>query len=240
MNIMRQILHVHKNTSESLRLGIMLAIVGGFLDAYTFVGRDGVFANAQTGNIVMLAVNAAKADWRQAAIQIPPILAFIAGVFVAEILRKSVTRRLLYDYSRAILVIETAILILIGFIPSSVPNLVVTVTISFVASLQVSTFRKLIDAPYATTMVTGNLRSASQAAYLAFSQKDAEAAIRSIRYFTIIFFFIVGAILGGWMTYKIGDRAVWGATLFLAGSFILFTKEERARHRQNASRTVSL
>ena len=38
---------------------MLLAGVGGFLDAYTFVGYHGVFANAQTGNIVLLGVGAA-------------------------------------------------------------------------------------------------------------------------------------------------------------------------------------
>ena len=46
----------HKITSESLRLGMILAIIGGFLDAYTFISRGGVFANAETGNMVLLAL----------------------------------------------------------------------------------------------------------------------------------------------------------------------------------------
>ena len=50
-------------TSESVELGILLAIVGGFLDAYTFVGRGGVFANAQTGNVVLMGIEAAKGEW---------------------------------------------------------------------------------------------------------------------------------------------------------------------------------
>ena len=77
----------HKVTAESVRLGILLAIVGGFLDAYTFVGRGGVFANAQTGNIVLFAIEAAKRNWGQALVHVPPILAFIAGVVVAEMIR---------------------------------------------------------------------------------------------------------------------------------------------------------
>lgn len=38
---------------KGLPTGLLLAGVGGFLDAYTFVGYGGVFANAQTGNIVL-------------------------------------------------------------------------------------------------------------------------------------------------------------------------------------------
>jgi hypothetical protein len=48
---------------EDLPTGVLLAGVGGFLDAYTFVGRGGVFANAQTGNIVLLGVAAGERHW---------------------------------------------------------------------------------------------------------------------------------------------------------------------------------
>ena len=42
----------HGQMSESLLLGAMLAMAGGFFDAYTYLCRGKVFANAQTGNIV--------------------------------------------------------------------------------------------------------------------------------------------------------------------------------------------
>jgi hypothetical protein len=47
---------------DTLPTGLLLACAGGFLDAYTFVGRGGVFANAQTGNIVLLGVEAPVSD----------------------------------------------------------------------------------------------------------------------------------------------------------------------------------
>ena len=41
-----------KQISESIELGAILALAGGFMDAYSYIGRGGVFANAQTGNIL--------------------------------------------------------------------------------------------------------------------------------------------------------------------------------------------
>ena len=41
-------------TSESFRLSAVLAFSGGFQDAYTYNMRDHVFANAQTGNVVLM------------------------------------------------------------------------------------------------------------------------------------------------------------------------------------------
>lgn len=34
--------------SEAFQLGAVLAVIGGFLDAYSYLLRGGVFANAQT------------------------------------------------------------------------------------------------------------------------------------------------------------------------------------------------
>ena len=70
-------------SSEALRVGLLLAMAGGFLDAYTYLGRGHVFANAQTGIIVMLGVDAARGDWAGAGHYLLPILAFVAGVLLA-------------------------------------------------------------------------------------------------------------------------------------------------------------
>ena len=52
--------------SETLGLAVLLALAGGLLDAYTYLCRGGVFANAQTGKIVLLAIRAAEGNWRGA------------------------------------------------------------------------------------------------------------------------------------------------------------------------------
>ena len=73
-----------RQMSESFRLGAVLALAGGFLDAYTYLVRGGVFANAQTGNMVLLGIRAAEGRWAEAASYLAPIGAFALGVLVAE------------------------------------------------------------------------------------------------------------------------------------------------------------
>ena len=67
-------------TSESLFLAALLAIVGGFLDAYSYLLRGGVFANAQTGNIALLGVYIQRRNGSMIIHYLVPILAFAAGV----------------------------------------------------------------------------------------------------------------------------------------------------------------
>ena len=43
--------------SESFHLAIILAVIGKYLDAYTYFCRDRVCSNAQIGNIVKLGIS---------------------------------------------------------------------------------------------------------------------------------------------------------------------------------------
>ncbi|MDS0526931.1 DUF1275 domain-containing protein [Clostridium sp. SHJSY1] len=217
---------IHTITSQSLRLGILLALVGGFLDSYTYITRNGVFANAQTGNIVMVGVEASIGNWGQALLHVPPIIAFILGVIVVEKIKNIYVHKEIIDTERVILGIEILTLFFVGFISISVPDIIVTVIISFVASLQVQSFRKLVGSPYNTAMCTGNLRTASQVAYEAIKDGDRKKAIKAIRYGIIIISFLIGAIIGGAITLKVGIRAVWGADVILVAAFILFNLDE--------------
>lgn len=75
-------------------------------------------------------------------------------------------------------------------------------------------------------MSTGNLRSASQALYLAVTQKDEDAAIRSIRYFAVIFSFFSGALAGGIITSLVGIKAIWSTIVLLIYAAVLIDMEE--------------
>ena len=46
--------------SESAVVNLVLALSGGCMDAYSYLYRGEVFANAQTGNMLLFGVNAAE------------------------------------------------------------------------------------------------------------------------------------------------------------------------------------
>lgn len=78
--------------SENFILGIMLALTGGFLDAYTYITCGGVFANAQTGNIVLMGINLAKGDFERVLHYVVPILAFALGILLSEIIKATLKK----------------------------------------------------------------------------------------------------------------------------------------------------
>ena len=63
-----------RQMSEAFRNCIFLALSGGFQDAYTYFTRDGVFANAQTGNVVLMSTNFMTGKWGEGLKYLFPIL----------------------------------------------------------------------------------------------------------------------------------------------------------------------
>ena len=153
--------------SETFALGALLAAAGGFLDAYTYLLRGGVFANAQTGNIVLLGMRLAEGEPGRALGYLVPILAFAAGVAATEGLRRRWAasprgRAARLHWRQIVLGAECAILLAVAFLPAGRWDMAANVAISFLCAMQVQAFRALEGNAFATTMCTGNLRSATE------------------------------------------------------------------------------
>lgn len=206
-------------SGETLTVGLLLALAGGALDAYTFMFRGGVFANAQTGNIALLGISIAGRNWMEMVYDLLPIAAYFAGVFLTEIFKRKFTEKKVFRWEYIILLCEIMILFALGFVPGSVSPILCTVPISFVCSLQTNSFRKLRGAAYATTMCTGNLRSAAEDFYLFVFLGDQSAKRACGRYFLIILAFSCGAFIGAVCVYGFGQYAVWICCAILISAF---------------------
>lgn len=211
--------------SESIFLGILLAVVGGFLDAYTYIIRGGVFSNAQTGNIVLLGINLAKGDLVKSIHYLIPIIAFALGVLVAEAVKIKFKNKLLY-WRQLIIAFEIFLLMLCGFIGNGVGDTVVNVIISFVCALQVESFRTVEGNTIATTMCTGNLRSGTEQIFLGIKNKDKSAVKRAMVYYIIIVAFAFGAAIGFFVTSLLNIKAVLTVCLLLLFIFVLMFKQK--------------
>ena len=192
--------------AERLATGLGLAVVGGFLDTYTSFTRGGVFANAQTGNLVLLGISAARGELYRAGQYLIPVLAFALGVVATEGLR---ARRGAGDWQRTVLLLEAAILTVVGLLPPAFPDFGVNVTVSFLCSMQVNSFRLLEGMPYATTMCTGNLRSCAYHLGQRLFAGERAGTGRAARYLWVMLAFCAGAALGVPATQWAGGRAVW-------------------------------
>lgn len=212
-----------KQMSETFVIGILLAMVGGYLDAYSYLIRDHVFANAETGNMVLFGISLLEGNYEGALHYLIPVLSFGVGIIISSIIRERYknNEKTYFHWRQIIIVFEIIILIIVAFIPVGDLNSIANVLIAFTCSMQVQTFRKFLGNPYATTMCTGNLRSGAEHLYMYFSKKDRMAGIKAFQYICIIVVFILGAVLGAFFTNILVQYSVLVCALFLIVVFLI-------------------
>ena len=208
-----------RQMSDAFRTTVFLTLSGGFQDAYTYMGRGKVFANAQTGNIVLMATNFCEGDFAKALRYLLPLLAFAAGVYFAEGIRNRYHLMERFHWRQLILLIEIALLFVVGFIPNNLDWLA-NMLVSFVCAMQVQSFRKVHGNAYASTMCIGNMRSGTEALCAYFHTREPEALRNALTYFGVIGLFAAGAGLGALVTRLLGVRGIWASCLLLTVGFL--------------------
>jgi uncharacterized membrane protein YoaK (UPF0700 family) len=212
-------------TSETFLVSAVLAVSGGFQDAYTYNVRDKVFSNAQTGNVVLMSQHFMMGQWKTALSYLFPILAFALGVLVAEQIQSKYKNSKRIHWRQIVLIFEIIILFSVGFMPSKW-NLIATMLVSFTCSMQVQTFRKMNGYGYASTMCIGNLRSGTESLSVYIRDRNKESLQKAVYYYGIIFVFAIGAGIGGIMTIWFGFRAIWMSSVLLIISCLLMIREK--------------
>lgn len=214
--------------SEAISTGIFLTMSGGFQDAYTYFVRGKVFANAQTGNIVLLGTHLANREWRPALRYLAPLAAFTVGIYVAEHIKRVYKGRTdcFLHWRQIVVAIEILLLLAVGFLPQSF-NIEANILVSFVCSLQVNSFRKIQGSPFASTMCIGNLRSATELLYQYHRSRDKGIRGECLRYYGVIAIFALGATMGSLLSELLGERTIWiSCGLLLISFMIMFVHEQ--------------
>lgn len=211
--------------SESFLNSAVLAVSGGFQDAYTYFTRDKVFSNAQTGNVVLMSQEFMAGNFIGGIKYLLPFLAFGLGVLVTEQINARYKMAKRIHWRQLIILIEIAILAIVGFIPHSL-NMAATVLVSFSCAMQVQAFRKVNGFAYASTMCIGNLRSGTDALSAFLREKRKEPLIKSFHYYGIIFFFAVGAGIGGNLSVAWGIHTIWVSCILLLISMVFMWYEK--------------
>lgn len=212
--------------SEAVSTGLLLTFSGGLQDAYTYFFRGNVFANAQTGNIIIMSCNVMNGSWRTALRYLFPVLAFGAGIYVAEVIRGIFKEYRLLHWRQIVVLLEICLLFFVGFIPQSLDT-AANVTVSFVCAMQVETFRKIRGGAFASTMCIGNLRSATELLYHYRHSGDKETLEKCLRYYGVIIIFALGAVAGSFLLSYLGEKTIWiSCGLLIAAFCLMFIQED--------------
>ena len=222
----------HKQMSESFLTAAFLSVSGGLQDAYTYIFRGKVFANAQTGNIVLLSQSIIEKDFVRAIHYLVPLLFFALGIAIAECIHVKFQRIQHIHWRQLVLVLEILLLLVVGFLPTRL-NLLANAMVSFSCAMQVQSFRKVNGYTFASTMCSGNIRSGTWALCTFIRNREKNTLRKSLCYWGIILLFAIGAGIGGYGITIFGMQTIWiSCMLLLIGFLMMFIKEEQTEHME--------
>lgn len=211
-------------TSESFVLSALLSFSGGLQDAYTYNVRDHVFANAQTGNVVLMSQNFMTGNWETAVHYMLPLIAFALGVLITEQVESRFKHGRIH-WRQLVVLIEMLLLGIVGFLPASL-NVAANMMVSFSCAMQVQAFRTVQGYEYASTMCIGNLRSGTESLSRYFREKDRGALKKALNFFGIIIVFAIGAGVGGILSKVLHTGTIWISLALLACVAVMMIKKE--------------
>jgi uncharacterized membrane protein YoaK (UPF0700 family) len=203
-----------------LVIACVFAMAGGYMDAYAYLAHGHVFANAQTGNVVLFSVFASGGQWAQATRHLPPIAAFALGVAAAKLLGVRLQKRAFRAtlICQAFELVTLAVLALVG---ARLPDACVVPMISIVAAIQFTSFRSIGLWSFNSAMITANLREAISGLVLWRAGREAtENRDKAIALSLISLFFLLGALCGGFYT-RLEKHALAPCVAIVTAGFLL-------------------
>lgn len=213
---------IHRH--ETVQISLLLAFVGGYLDAYTWI-IHGVMANAQTANMVLLWVHGTVGEWDRALQFIPPMAAFMVGIVVAAWLRRSTSEMA----STISTLVEILLLVVVGILHNRLPDLAGTLGISFVAAMQTAIFTRVEGVSYSSVMITGNMRQAIEGLFAVISGQTGSLR-RPCIFAALCVVFGMGAAVGAYATKVVPTLSLCLPVVALL--IVLFSREMRSNEER--------
>lgn len=218
-------MHRH-HTTESLTIAILLSISGGLQDVYTYLYRGHVFANGQTGNIVLMSYHLSSGNWHRGLSYLIPVSFFALAILICDLLAHYyLTDTQKFKWESRVLYLEIFLLAIVGFMPTTW-NFLANTLVSFSCAMQIQTFRKVRGNAYASTMCVGDLRAAISSLCSFALHKDKEYLQRALTYFVVIACFVCGVGLGTLTLPYLGSKTIWLSSLFLTAAVSLLAMNE--------------
>lgn len=199
---------------EARSVGLLLSLVGGALDGYTYIHFD-AFASAQTGNLVLAIIQGFDGEWLSVGKKLLSTLFFFLGIFLAKFLSHYFQQKQIPYWRLFVLYYEAILFALLSLSWINQHPALVTILIAFTASIQWVTFDKIEGRAYTNLFTTGNLKGVATNLYDYLATGDQEAFHTFRHYVWVVVSFILGVILSVFCYH------LWGKNAILLISFLL-------------------
>ncbi|QTD41765.1 YoaK family protein [Sporosarcina sp. Te-1] len=183
----------HERIKTSLT--IIATFLMGFIDAYTFDERNGTFASAQTGNMIMLGAKLFSGEWQESASHLTVLAGFALGVFGGEAISSKYSFLGLQQY-RLFLMTEAVLLLLLACFQSILTDSLMVLFLGILAGYVLTLFRTIRTTGVNNGIMTGNTKNLMNNLYKVLFQKDQQAKEECRNLLIGILLFILGVGAG--------------------------------------------
>lgn len=192
---------------EQFKVCMALAFIGGFLEAYTYLIRGNIFANAQTGNFALMAINFAYyRNPLKALYYLIPMGAYVFGIFLTIQMPKRFKGRI--SWYTLFIIIQFTVFLFVGFLPDSVPYSVTTVSVAFICAMQYNTFKACRGVTMSTVFCTNNLRQFAISISRNLHAGRNALVRKGILYIVNIAFFVAGASSSSFLIRLLDEKGI--------------------------------
>lgn len=199
------------------------------MNGYTYITRNNTLANMHTANMSKFGINIALGEWLEALHYFIPILTCILGAAFSKLIETILINfNFKGDWRKFALILEAISLFIIGLLPTSFPDIIVTNLVSFFMGYQLCLFRTCLGVPFNTTICTGNIRSVGLFLFDALDIENKESFKKLITFTVLTFSFAIGAIPGTLISLALSVKAVWICSFILfLQSFWIYSYENK-------------
>lgn len=208
-----------KHHSDSLFIGIILFFIGGFQNVYTYMNCGKVFANLQTGNMILMSINLVEGNISIALRYLVPLCSFWFGCAIGASVNIKFKYLSKIHWRVILLIIEMINTIIASFL---VNPLYSAGLITFNCALTLEAFKEVDHRSLPTTMMIGNMRKAIDYLtkyFLEHHKKDLKEGLFVIG---LLLVFIIGAICSALLSTMYGNKTIlFLVPLYLTGIIFL-------------------
>lgn len=180
----------------------------GFIDAYTFLEKGGVFVSAQTGNMVAFSSKLFTGQFSQAAGHIAVFVGFALGAFGGEWLMEKVSGSTRKKY-QAILLLQSLLLFIFALFQKQIFDSLIVFLLGALAGFELTIFRKIGITTVNDGIMTGNTKNLMNNLYKWLIDKDQTAANDFLDLGLGILVFILGVGIGSLVVLLNASLALW-------------------------------
>lgn len=191
--LLRELLEDQHQHEESLRMGLLLALSIGILNACTYMTRGHVFASSQSGNLLYLGMDLAAGEFSNVLKYAFPPLMFGIGIVAAEHYKDAPNYP---DWRKYPFFAEIVLIVAATLMPDSW-NALANPLFGLCCGLQSITFHKIRHTPVQTVFINGSFQNALIHWVRFLHLSDHQDAFRSLLYLLIVAAYLAGIVLGG-------------------------------------------